>query len=115
MKDFKKMPKMACGGGVKKMALGGSTNDVDWSKAKPVEMPYKDSTKVKAMVNIGDQQFEMKDVKMPLKTGNDVATKPNAPGDFTYRYAPGKAPKLEEYTRGLKTGGKVKRGKVTKK
>jgi hypothetical protein len=28
MKDFKKMPKMACGGKVKKMAGGGSPNDI---------------------------------------------------------------------------------------
>jgi hypothetical protein len=29
MKDFKKMPKMACGGGVKKMSEGGNTSSKD--------------------------------------------------------------------------------------
>lgn len=30
MKDFKKMPKMACGGGVKKMSEGGSSGKMSW-------------------------------------------------------------------------------------
>ena len=63
MKDFKKMPKMADGGCVKKMNEGGRT---------PVEMPsHFGSTKPRTMIVDGKETPRKPPVEMPnLRQGN---------------------------------------------
>ena len=106
MKDFKKMPKMACGGGVGKYNTGGdvieevrkavrSGKDLDpgmMAKSKPRTM------------NIGGKDVEMKAIEMPnLDRGEGI----DVPGYGRVKPAP-------MQTRGnlqlLKKGSKVKRG-----
>jgi hypothetical protein len=106
MKDFKTMPKMACGGGVKKYNEGGDIvaearkavragKDLDpgiMAKSKPRTM------------NIDGKDVEMKSIEMPnLNRGEGV----NVPGYGRVKPAP-------MQTRGnlqlLKKGGKAKRG-----
>jgi len=86
MKDFKKMPKMACGGGVKKMQAGGNVSDM-YVPERPVSGMYvPEKTPVKKIVKPTAEEFNL------YQTVKKAANKD-----------------------GLKAGGKVKRGKVTKK
>jgi hypothetical protein len=96
MKDFKTMPKMACGGGVKKYNEGSSV--------KPVEMPSRfGSSKPRTKIVDGKNTLVNPPVEMPnLRQGNKgssssvMETKPTTnPRD-----------NLDL----LKKGGKVKRG-----
>jgi hypothetical protein len=96
MKDFKKMPKMACGGGVKKMQAGGNVSDM-YVPERPVSGMYVPERPVSGMY-------------VPEKTPVKKIVKPTAE-EFNLYQTVKKAANKD----GLKAGGKVKRGKVTKK
>lgn len=107
MKDFKTLPKMKCGGGVKKYAEGSSVGDIVEAirsgKAKPVPMPSGQGHE--SGVDIPGYG-RVKPVEMPqLKNDNEV----NIPG--VGRFKPSS---IKTKTRGdlqlLKKGGKTKRG-----
>jgi hypothetical protein len=105
MKDFKKMPKMACGGGVKKYADGGDIEEARKAirSGKDLDPGMMRTPKSRTM-NIGGKDVELKAVEMPnLDRGEGV----NVPGYGRMKPAP-------MQTRGnlqlLKKGGKVKRG-----
>ena len=107
MKDFKQTPKMNaegshyCGGGkVKKMAEGGSSGDMDWSKAKPVEMPGSRGDGGTNIPGFG----KAKPVSMPEGRGGDGI---NIPGLGKVKPVPMPSDGRSQL---LKTGGKVKRG-----
>lgn len=112
MKDFKKMPKMACGGGVKKMQAGGASSDTDFikalktGKAKPVEMPSRNFPA--KTVTIDGEMSEAKPAATPERSYGGS----NIPG--VGRVKPAPMPSRGDLQL-LKKGGKVKRGKVTKK
>ena len=106
MKDFKKLPKMACGGGVGKYNTGG---DVVAEARKAIRSgkdldPGIMLTPKPRTMNIGGKDVELKATEMPnLDRGEGV----NVPGYGRVKPAP-------MQTRGnlqlLKKGGKVKRG-----
>ena len=102
MNDFKKMPKMACGGSVKKMQAGGSASD-------PVEMPSRfGSSKPRTKIVDGKNTLVNPPVEMPSRLGSSKLRTRNIDGeDVPVNPMPTK-------TRGnldlLKKGGKVKRG-----
>jgi hypothetical protein len=97
MKDFKKLPKMACGGGVKKMNEGGYTRE-------SVEMPsHFGSTKPRTMIVDGKNTLKNPPVEMPnLRQGN----KGSSPTVMETKPSTKSRGNLEL----LKKGGKVKRG-----
>jgi hypothetical protein len=105
--------KYKTGGKVKKMAVGGSSSDIDWTKAKPIQMPHGDPTKPQTM-NIDGKDVEVRPVQMPTPRLSDLPKTANRPDDLVYRYAPGQGPNLSDAKRGvfsgMKKGGKVKRG-----
>jgi len=90
-----------CGGGkVKKMASGGSFGDMDWSKAKPVEMPGSRGDGGTNIPGFG----KAKPVSMPEGRGGDGI---NIPGLGKVKPVPMPSDGRSQL---LKTGGKVKRG-----
>jgi hypothetical protein len=104
MKDFKKMPKMACGGGVNKYSEGGDVIE-EVRKAvragKDLDPGMMAKSKPRTM-NIGGKDVEMKAIEMPnLDRGEGI----NIPGHGRVKPAP-------MQTRGnlqlLKKGGKAK-------
>ena len=101
MKDFKKLPKMACGGGVKKYNEGSSVT--------PVEMPSRfGSSKPRTKIVDGKSTLVNPPVEMPSRFGSSAPRTRKIDGeDVPVNSAPTK-------TRGnlelLKKGGKVKRG-----
>jgi hypothetical protein len=113
MKDFKKMPKMACGGGVKKMQAGGSSTDDDImeairsGRAKPVPMPSgRGNPEGVDIPGMG----RVKPVPMPSGRGNPEGV--DIPG--VGRVKPVPMPKTRGEAMLLKKGGKVKRGNKKK-
>ena len=72
------------------MAEGRLVDDIDFKNAKPVKMPS----------GIG---------RTPRIS--DLPKTANRPDDLVYRYAPGQGPSLSDFKRGMKKGGKTKRGK----
>jgi hypothetical protein len=115
MKDFKKMPKMVCGGGVKKMQAGGRFSDdiaeaFRSGKAKPAPMPSDKGNR--------DYGFDVpgmgrvKPIEMPSDKGNrDYGF--DVPG--MGRVKPIETPrKTIHEAMLLKKGGKVKRGNKKK-
>lgn len=97
MNDFKKMPKMADGGCVKKMNEGGYTR-------KSVEMPSRfGSSKPRTMIVDGKETLRNPPVEMPnLRQGN----KGSSPTIMETEPSTKSRGNLEL----LKKGGKVKRG-----
>ena len=107
MKDFKQTPKMNAegshyckGGKVKKMAEGGSSSDMDWSKAKPVEMPGGRGDGGINVPGVG----KVKPVPMPGGRGDGSI---DVPGFGKVKPVPMPSNNRSQL---LKTGGKVKRG-----
>jgi hypothetical protein len=103
MKDFKKMPKMACGGGVKKMAGGGLASEDMYSPSQVNDLlnkgHYVDKTISKSEAKEFDKTLKIDRTKPnPARLGGGSAgTLPNDKGGLD-------RPRL------YKTGGKVKRG-----
>jgi hypothetical protein len=97
MNDFKKMPKMACGGSVKKYNEGGYTRE-------SVEMPSRfGSSKPRTMIVDGKETLRPPAVEMPnLRQG----TKGSSPTIIETK--PSTSPRRNLDL--LKKGGKVKRG-----
>ncbi len=97
MKDFKKLPKMACGGGVKKYNEGGRTSE-------PVEMPSRfGSSKPKTIIVDGKEFLRNPPVEMSnFGKGN----KGSSPTVMETKPTTRPRGNLEL----LKKGGKVKRG-----
>ena len=97
MKDFKKLPKMACGGGVKKYNEGGRTSE-------PVEMPSRfGSSKPRTKIVDGKNTLVNPPVEVPnFRQGN----KGSSPSVSETKSSTGPRSNLEF----LKKGGKVKRG-----
>ena len=97
MKDFKKLPKMACGGGVKKYNEGGYTSN-------SVEMPSRfGSSKPRTMIVDGKETLRNPPVEMPnLRQGN----KGSSPTIIETKPSTNPRRNLDL----LKKGGKVKRG-----
>jgi hypothetical protein len=105
MKDFKKLPKMACGGGVKKYNEGSSVK-VD---REPVEMPSRfGSSKPRTMIVDGKNTLRNPPVEMPSRFGSSKPRTRNIDGENV------PVNPTTPQTRGnlelLKKGGKVKRG-----
>jgi len=107
MKDFKKMPKMACGGGVKKYATGGDIL-ADYKKAvkegtleKPSLLEVKPKSKT---INVDGTDVNYNNRAVPMPS-------PKASTDFN---VVGEARTPRSEMKGLKTGGKVKRGSKKK-
>jgi len=107
MKDFKKMPKMASGGGVKKYSNGGDVVE-EVRKAirsgKDLDPGIMKEPKQREITFPGEKPVKYNAVEMPnLERGEGV----NVPGYGRVKPAPSK-------TRGnlqlLKKGGKAKRG-----
>jgi hypothetical protein len=97
MKDFKKMPKMACGGGVKKYQAGGIATMADmYVPEKPMAEMYA-------------PEKPMAEMYVPEKMPRKKVIKP-APEEFNLH----KTVKQAAGQGGLKTGGKVKRGNKKK-
>ena len=96
MKDFKKLPKMACGGGVKKYNEGSSVTSV--------EMPSRfGSSKPRTMIVDGKETLRKPPVEMSnLRQGN----KGSSPSVSETKPSTSPRSNLEL----LKKGGKVKRG-----
>ena len=116
MKDFKKMPKMACGGGVKKMADGGDV-DLDAYVRKTTGLPV---SKNKAAT----PSAAVKKNTGPTPNINDVVRKSMGMVK-KYDDAPEPTTSIPKYTgpevnvndlvkSQLKRGGKVKRGNKKK-
>jgi hypothetical protein len=111
MKDFKKMPKMACGGGVGKYSEGGNIveearNEIRSGK----DLDPKFSKKLTPYPSVqrggkGGPQFAAPGVEMPNRMGS-----PNSKLNIE-----GLGEIDRSSVKGLKAGSKVKRGKVTKK
>ena len=101
MKDFKTMPKMACGGGVKKYNEGRSVT--------PVEMPSRfGSSKPKTMIVDGKNTLRNPPVEMPSRFGSSAPKTRNIDGeDVPVNSTP---TKIRGNLELLKKGGKVKRG-----
>jgi hypothetical protein len=97
MNDFKKMPKMACGGSVKKYNEGGYTSN-------SVEMPSRfGSSKPRTMIVDGKETPRPPPVEMPnFRQGN----KGSSPTVMETKPTTRPRGNLEL----LKKGGKVKRG-----
>jgi hypothetical protein len=110
MKDFKKMPKMACGGGVNKYSEGGDVIE-EVRKAvragKDLDPGMMAKSKPRTM-NIGGKDVALKATPMPTLSQDDEITIPGI----------GKAKPAPMQTRGnlqlLKKGSKVKRGNKKK-
>jgi hypothetical protein len=110
MKDFKKMPKMACGGDVRKYSEGGDIIE-EARKAvrsgKNLDPGMMIKPKPRTM-NIDGEDVELKSSKMPNLNRNEGI---NIPGHGNVKPAP-------MQTRGnlqlLNKGGKVKRGNKKK-
>lgn len=102
MKDFKKMPKMADGGCVKKMNEGGYTR-------QSVEMPSRfGSSKPRTKIVDGKNTLVNPPVEMPSRFGSSAPRTRNVDGeDVPVNSAPTKTRGNLEF---LKKGGKVKRG-----
>jgi hypothetical protein len=105
MKDFKTMPKMACGGGVKKYNEGG--NIVEEARkairsGKDLDPGMMRTPKPRSM-NIDGKDVEMKAVEMPERNYGGT----NIPG--VGRVKPVTLPSQGRLEL-LKKGGKVKRG-----
>jgi len=114
MKDFKKMPKMACGGGVKKYQAGGDVLSDFRATQKPLsqetldkKLPvYKGKIGPDGQVTRPEMSPDMKEKSLPVFRGkigpNGQVVKPEMDPEMRKNML-------------MKTGGKVKRGKVTKK
>jgi hypothetical protein len=100
MKDFKKLPKMACGGKVKKMAEGGSSS----------YSPYDPSKETEIGGNIGTRTFVEE-----AKKG--WATKPMQQRlDEAYQKSTEARDEAKrEASRGIKPENRKKGGRITKK
>ena len=108
MKDFKKMPKMACGGGVKKYSEGG---DIVAEARKAIRSgkdldPGMMITPKPRTVNIDGNEVEMKSVPMPQLKGGEGGR--DVPG--LGKIKPVQMPQTRGNLELLKKGGKVKRG-----
>jgi hypothetical protein len=109
MKDFKKMPKMACGGGVKK-----------YSEGKEVEPSFlrTGKTDLKPMLRHRDKPdpFMATPVDMPSRLGaakqseNTPISMPNRLGSSRAVNVPGLGIIERDEMQARKKGGKVKRG-----
>jgi len=118
MKDFKKMVKMAIGGGVKKMQAGGSSSDdiveaFRSGKAKPMPMPSDKSNR--------DYGFDVpgigraKPVEMPSdKSNSNYGFDVPGMGRAKPVEMPIKTRQAIHDAMLLKKGGKVKRGNKKK-
>jgi len=116
MKDFKKMPKMACGGKVKKYADGGDV-DLDAYVRKSTGLPPSKNTAAVPSAAVKRNVGPTPDI-------NDVVRKSMGMAK-TYKESPEPKTSIPKYTgpevnvndlvkSQLKRGGKVKRGKVSK-
>jgi hypothetical protein len=106
MNDFKKMPKMACGGGVKKYNEGGYTSN-------PVEMPSRfGSSKPRTMIVDGKNTLRNPPVEMPSRFGSSKPRTRNIDGENVPVNPT--TPQTRNNLELLKKGGKVKRGNKKK-
>jgi hypothetical protein len=125
MKDFKKMPKMACGGGVGKYEGGGGVQSYESAKKEVTPEAKREQTKKMRpptpgesyALNLNRSQYKLgkEYEKIDPKTMTDVIKKesdaPKLQSLDSFKRVPEEVRDYEAYKNsGLKKGGKVKRG-----